>query len=364
LISLRHNLPSGAAHSPRRTPAGRRRVTGYRSVMMRRWYLTLCAVTTGWGTIPVLAREVPLPASLLVAGRLWTASVCLAAIVWWRRRASRKAQASTAHAGSRAQASGDPALFSIRPILCLTVGAVLAFHWLALFAAYKRAPAGTVILIVYLAPIGVAILAPVLIGERFGRHTAFALAVATAGFALLAAPTVRAAGATGLAYSLVAAVLFVFLIVLSKPLASAYGGTQLALMEMTVAGLILIPVVAAAHWPAPDRSWLWLVVLGLVHTAIGTGLYLAALARLPATHVGILGYLEPVGVVICAWIFLGQRPAFETVFGGIIVTAAGIGLVIGSRSGNSTVKPLAAGVPADNGPVGDSAQYGRTRDAG
>jgi drug/metabolite transporter (DMT)-like permease len=203
------------------------------------------------------------------------------------------------------------------------VAFVLAAHWLALFAAYKRAPAGTVILIVYLAPLGVAALAPRMLGERLGGRTVTALAVATAGFCLVAAPTVRAAGIAGLILALVAAGLFVALILLSKPLASIYGGSRLAFIELAGAGFVLVPVALAMAWPAPAWSWLWIVVLGVVHTAIGITLYLSVLARIPATHVGILGYLEPVAVVIAAWLVLGQRPALATVAGGVLVVAAG-----------------------------------------
>ena len=132
----------------------------------------------------------------------------------------------------------------MQPWRCCLTAAVLGVHWLALFAAYQRAPAGTVILIVYLAPIGVAALAPRLLGERLGRASLAALAAATVGFGLLAAPTVRSAGAAGLALSLVAAALFVVLILLSKPLAEVYGGLRLAFMELGGAGLLLVPVAA------------------------------------------------------------------------------------------------------------------------
>jgi drug/metabolite transporter (DMT)-like permease len=304
---------------------------------VRRDYLLLCGVTAGWGTIPVLAGQVNLPSSLIVAIRLWTAAACLGGVLVVRRRRT------SPHARS-------PGLFTVRPGLCVAVALILACHWLALFAAYKRAPAGTVILIVYLAPIGVAALAPRFLGEHLGGLTLLALLGATAGFALVAGPTVRSAGVGGLMLSLVAAVLFVALIMASKPLATLYGGLRLAFLEMAGAGLVLVPVAAFTKWPSPSPSWLWLLVLGVVHTALGITIYLSALARLPATNVGILGYLEPVGVVVCAWLWLGQRPAAETVAGGILVVAAGVLIVVSAsdrgqdrRGEEATAIPGAAG---------------------
>jgi drug/metabolite transporter (DMT)-like permease len=70
------------------------------------------------------------------------------------------------------------------------------------------------------------------------------------------------------------------------------------------------------------------VVLGVVHTALGITLYLSVLAEVPATHVGILGYLEPTVVVLAAWLWLGQRPVLATVVGGLLVVAAGISIAV------------------------------------
>jgi drug/metabolite transporter (DMT)-like permease len=222
----------------------------------------------------------------------------------------------------------------MRPGLCIVAAVALAAHWLALFAAYKRAPAGTVILIVYLAPLGVAALSPRLLGERLSRVTIGALALATLGFCLVAAPTVQAAGTSGLILSLVAAVLFVVLILVSKPLASVYGGLRLAAIELGGAGLVLVPVALASAWPPPAWAWLWVVVLGVVHTAVGITLYLSVLAKVPATHVGIISYIEPVAVVVAAWLWLGQRPAAITLVGGLLVVLAGAAVAAFGTSGS------------------------------
>jgi drug/metabolite transporter (DMT)-like permease len=185
-----------------------------------------------------------------------------------------------------------------------------------------------------MAPLGVAALAPRFLGEPLGRRTVVALAAAAVGFGLLAGPTVQTAGAAGLLLSLVAMVLFVFLILLSKPLAGVYGGLRLAFLELAGAGVVLIPVALATTWPSPRPAWLWVVVLGVVHTALGISLYLSVLARVPATHVGIISYLEPVVVVLAAWVWLGQRPALVTVAGGALVVAAGVSIAV-SGSGSS-----------------------------
>jgi drug/metabolite transporter (DMT)-like permease len=298
---------------------------------MGRRYLLLGAVTAGWGTIPVLAGWSHLPAALIVAFRLWSGAACLGVVLLVQRWRARRRGAQACQ--TLGQGPNDPArLLSVSPLRCCLAAAILGLHWLALFAAYQRAPAGTVILIVYLAPIGVAALAPRVLGERFGRGTLLALGAALAGCALLVAPTVHSAKAAGLVLALIAAVLFVALILVSKSLAPAYGGLRLAFMELAGAGLLVIPVALGTHWPPFAVSWAWVLVLGAVHTALGITLYLSVLAEIPATHVGILSYLEPVVVVLAAWLWLGQRPALATVLGGALVVAAGVALAVSATT--------------------------------
>lgn len=267
----------------------------------------LVAVIALWGTVPVIVRQVELPAAAIVATRLWLAALGLAAVVVWERRSQR--------------VSG-PTVFSVARGRCVAVSVVLAVHWVAEFAAYQRAPIGTVIFIVYLAPIGVALAAPRILGERLTSRTVGALALAFAGFALVAGGAVSSAALSGLVAAAVAAATFVLLILWSKPLAEIYGGVRTALIEMTGAGALLVPVAAAASWGTPRPAWLWLVVLGIVHTAVAIAVYLHALPRVGATRTAILGYIEPASAVVWAWLFLSESPTVATVLGGVAIVIA------------------------------------------
>lgn len=270
--------------------------------------VTLATVCVWWGTIPVVTRWSGLPAAAIAFGRVSIAAVALAVVVG----------ASTRFGAER----GRPRLLSVSPGHCAAAAVVLAVHWAALFAAYGRVPAGTVILIVYLAPVGVAALAPRALGERAGSGMVVALGLAVLGVALVAGPAVDGASATGLALSALASVTFVALILLSKPLSEIYGGLRLAFIEMAGAAVVLLPVAAMANWGEPDRRWAWLLVTGLGHTALGTGVYLAALARVPATAAGILGYLEPVSVVLFSWWLLSEEPTLSMMIGGLLILVA------------------------------------------
>jgi drug/metabolite transporter (DMT)-like permease len=122
----------------------------------------------------------------------------------------------------------------------------------------------------------------------------------------------------------IASALFVVLVLVGKPLAETYGGARFAFLELASAGVVLLPFAARAGWGTPHAAWLWLVVLGVVHTGVGVAIYLSGLARLPATQVGILGYLEPASAVVFGWVVLAEQPAAATLAGGVLVLVGGI----------------------------------------
>ena len=286
---------------------------------MARWYLLLVAVCTGWGTIPLILRELDVAPSTIAFARVLIAAIGLGAVLM-------------------AQPTNDrlPRPFTVQPLLCVVNGALLAAHWLTMFIAFDRAPAGTVILIIFLAPVGVAAIAPRVLGEHLSAAIVVAVALGLVGVALIAGPVLDEADPTGLAMAALSMALLVALNLAAKPLAGVYGGMRLAFMETAGAAFVLLPVAVVLHTGSLTQAWPWLVLLGLVHTALGVSLYLSALRHLPVTHVSIISYLEPASVVLLAWLVLAERPSLLTSLGGVLVIAAGVVVV---NSGRRTALP-------------------------
>ena len=276
----------------------------------------LIATTTTWGTVPLIVRSVDLPPAAIVAARFWFAALALTAVLAWERRNNR--------------VSGPP-IWSVSRGRAVAVCLVLVVHWLSEIAAYQHAPIGTALFIIFLAPIGIAAFAPTVLGEHIDRQTIVALALAVAGFAFMSRNALASSGADGLALSLLAAVTFVALILLNKPLADTYGGIRAAQMQMTGAGVLIVPFVLTADIGTPHAAWLWLVVLGVVHTGVAISVYLSCLSVVGATITGVLGYLEPTTAVLWAWLVLGESPSAATLVGGAAILGAGLLVVRNER---------------------------------
>src|SRR5690606_23272006 len=114
--------------------------------------LGIAAISLAWGTVGVIVKEVDLPAVAIVQVRTALAVPALGLFLLVARR----------------WLPGAP--FQRRNLVRAVAGGVLvAAHWVCFFAAFKRAPIGTVLLITFLAPVLIAVAAPVLLGERVDR---------------------------------------------------------------------------------------------------------------------------------------------------------------------------------------------------
>jgi drug/metabolite transporter (DMT)-like permease len=199
---------------------------------------------------------------------------------------------------------------------------VLALHWLFLVSAQQRAPLGTVMLLMYLSPILVAVLAPRVLGEVVPSTTKVALGLAAVGLVLLARP--QPGTGTGVMLAVIAGILFAAWTLISKAVVADVGGMWLGFSNLGIAGLVLAPWALLAEWGEPQASWSWLLVLGLGMTALLGPLYLVVLDRLPASTASVLLYLEPVSALLLAWLFLGEEPGALTLVGGALIVAGGI----------------------------------------
>lgn len=284
----------------------------------------MAGIAIAWGFVGLFVRWVPLPAVAIVFSRCAIAAVTLgcvlglrAAMGWGHHdRQGRLApnQPSSARGARRTPWWGLALL-----------GAGLAVHWLLLVAAQQRAPLGTVLLITYLAPVLVTCLAPRLLGERVPGRTYGAAVLGLAGVAVLVRP--GAGFGAGELLALGAAATYAAYTLCSKLVVGAIGGERLALAQLTVAALVLVPFAATASWGTPTADWWWLIVLGAVFTAGLLALYLVLLDQLPAATVGVLTYLEPVSAVLVGWIFLAETPTVTMLAGGALVVLAGIMVV-------------------------------------
>lgn len=219
-----------------------------------------------------------------------------------------------------------------RPGLVIGYGVLaVAGVQLAYFGAVARIPVGVALLIEYLAPVIVLLVAGLLLGRTIPRSAAVGAAVTVLGLAgVVEVWSGLAFDPLGLLLALLAAVCLASYFLLSEHGASAEP-TALLAWALLVGTLVLTPL--ARPWTAP-----WSALAGPVQVGdgqvdgvvlagglvlIGTiAAYLTGIASvrlLSAPVAAVIATLEAVVAVVLAWVLLGEAMSPPQVAGGVIV---------------------------------------------
>jgi drug/metabolite transporter (DMT)-like permease len=272
-----------------------------------RWNLAVAALAASFGFVSIIVRYVDLSAEALVVYRCGLAVVALAVGL----AAVRELRVLTRRSN----------------VFALALGTTLGVHWFAFFETIKLSSVVVAVLAAYMAPILVALAAPVLLPEPRSRVAVAALAPATLGLVLVAASDgdeVRVrplAIATGVA----TAVTYAALIIGTKHVSSRVSVAGLTFWNYVISGLTVAPLLFFGGRAVPDIGELpYVIVLGVLFTAVSGYLYLWLIRRVTAQAMGVLAYVEPVSAAALAWLILGEALDVQTIVGGTLVIAAGV----------------------------------------
>jgi drug/metabolite transporter (DMT)-like permease len=189
------------------------------------------------------------------------------------------------------------------------------------FRALDEGQVAPAVLTHYLAPVLVALFAPLVLGEPRSRRTAPALLFAMIGTAALVGPSGGGGDARHAALLGGASALFYAGgVLLGKRLMARLSDAELFCYHCLVIVAMLAPVTPL---PSDPAAWLRPVAGGVVSALIPGFLYYAGLRRLPAERVGVLCYLEVLAGVLVGWVALGETPSVWALGGGAGIMVAG-----------------------------------------
>lgn len=284
----------------------------------------------------------------LALGRQLAGSVGLTAIVLVRA-ARVAARTPTAGPGGLARVvAALPALPRGRTLVAVATWGVawFALYNVALNAAEQHLDAGTTALLVNVAPVLVAVLAGLLLGEGFPRRLIAGMAVAFAGVAVIAVTTSTGdADVLGVVLGLAAAALYAGSATAQKRLLAGVDAltmTWVGCLAGTVACLPFAPALVREASAATGVSTLAVVYLGLFPTAVAFTTWGYALSRTSAGRLAASTYLVPPLVVVLSWALLAEVPAGLTLAGGVL-SLAGVALATLPRRRRRGLRGLRGG---------------------
>ena len=207
--------------------------------------------------------------------------------------------------------------------------------WLLYTYALNHTLIANAAFLTYTAPVFTIIFALFIIKEKLEPKSAVALGLALLGaLAIMGYNTLffTGAGLKGDTYALLAGITGGLIISYVKKIPAELPSY---IVNLILSGLISIAVLPFALKAGGFGSWrnlVLLVLMGLLHQAVGTTLFYTGLRWIKAQHSAILTYIDPLSATIMAAILLAEKITVGSAIGGLLIIASGVIIVLNNRT--------------------------------
>jgi DME family drug/metabolite transporter len=293
--------------------------------------LLVALAAASWGTtgatMTLLTRDAAASPLLVGWSRLAIAAPCLVL-----------AAVASTHLGARRpdrRAWPSPADLP----LCAALGLAMAAYQVCYFRAVTLVGVATAALLaICSAPLLIAVLATLFLGERLAPLVRLSLGMAVVGTALLVIgprglDQITGHFGLGALLALGAGVSYAVYAVAAKGLLARVTPIAVSAITFALAAAFLAPALLGE--PAPGHAlaagWPLLVYLGLGPTAVAYALFTTGLTRVPATAAGIVSLLEPLTATTLGLLVFGERLGAVGFAGAALLLAALILLILARR---------------------------------
>ena len=291
-----------------------------------RGLLLIALAATSWGTTGtatiLLVRDAAMTPLVIGVVRLAVAAVVLALLARLR--------------GPLSVARAD-----VGP--CIAMGACMAVFQAGYFTAVVLVGVALAALIaICSAPLTIAVLARVALGERLSPRGIIALAVGVIGTALLivgprGVVDVGPRFAVGVALALTAGVAYAVYVVIAKASLARTRPLPLAAATFLAGAVWLAPVLLWADVPARQLvvGWPLLLYLGVVATGLAYAAYTTGLTSVSAAAAGLVSLLEPLTATVLGVVIFHERLGGLGILGAVLLGSALI-LLVREEGGRTT----------------------------
>ena len=203
-------------------------------------------------------------------------------------------------------------------LLAAASGLILAVHFATWIASLEYTSVLISVVFVTTSPLWVALLEVTFLRARLGRLVVVGLLIALAGGILIglsggteSASALDEGSLFGGLLALAGAVAIAIYLVIGRKLRGKLPLTPYIWLVYSFAALFLLALVILSGTPLTGYSaggYLWIVLLALIPQLIGHTTFNYALRFVPATFVGIMTQMEPIGSAIAAFILFRETP--------------------------------------------------------
>lgn len=206
----------------------------------------------------------------------------------------------------------------------LLLGILLAFHWWAFFHSIQLSTVTIGLFSFASFPVFTALVEPIIFKTRIKIKTFLLLMMSSFGIYLILPEMNWASDYTqGVFWGLLSGLSFTFLTIGNKLMLNSerqkHSSLQIAFFQDFFALIFLSPFIFFLMPEINSTSWLQLILLGVLFTAIGHLLFINGLKKTAAQTASFIMNMEPVYGVILAFFLLDEHPELKAIIGGGLV---------------------------------------------
>ncbi|AOT09866.1 DMT family transporter [Pseudoalteromonas luteoviolacea] len=207
--------------------------------------------------------------------------------------------------------------------IVIGLGTIIGIHWVTYFAAMQMAGIAIGIIAFFTYPVITVLLEPLFSKARLKIADLFIAIVVIFGIYLMMPNTDLGDQVTlGIVTGVISGAFFAIRNLLQKKYFSQYGGPHTMLYQTLTAAVILSMFVDNPPSTLPIQDIYYLLLAGVVFTAIPHSLFAHSLRFLSATTVGLISCLQPLYGILLAYMLLSETTSMTTLIGGALVVSA------------------------------------------
>lgn len=193
------------------------------------------------------------------------------------------------------------------------------------FIAIKNTNIANAVLLLYTAPIYVAILSPIFLKEKITSRILLCLILSMLGVILIIDPyalDVQSITFKGIFFGLLSGFFYSLITITSRYLKKDIKESIQTIWTCFIAILLLLPFAFYISLYDILKNLPWLILIGVFSTALSIFLYFKGLKTVPASKASIIMLLEPVCAMLLSFVFLSEVPKTVSIIGGILILSS------------------------------------------
>lgn len=206
-------------------------------------------------------------------------------------------------------------------------------HWITYFYSLQLSNVAVGMLSLFTYPMITALIEPLFIKVKFDpMYIVLSLMVLLGLYILSPEFNLENSHVVAILFGVLSAFLYSIRNIMSKKLTASYTGTSIMFHQIAILSVVLFPVLFYMDTSNIPSQMPYIVMLGLLTTAIGHTMLVSSFKHFSVSTASIITSITPIFGILIAFVFLNEKPNLNTVIGGSLILATVIIESVRSRN--------------------------------